>query len=336
MDGKKISLTVVAAVMTAVMAATGVSAAGVPGGGATSDAKASAQDNTRFESFLGLDTNFALLNEYYLFPYAMDGNVNMWSGNLAARYTLPYGNAYSNFIMSLTYNSQADCDIGLGRNVAMTYWAQLTRADQDTVKIMGGTGTVRTFTKNPATGKFENKEGSVEQLADGSYDAVWSEGRFQFDAAGKVASMQINQNYIQVYYNELGYVDSLMGNEQSYYFEYRRCPDGEVRCSKILSNGELFLEYDEKGNLVAGYNPAEPEQKAFSFTYGENGLVTSFKSVDTPTVSIAYQTVDGYQKVSNYNGTQIVYGKNQTIAIAPDGTVATWRFDDGGNLVGTL
>ena len=331
MNGKGCFRKIAALTTAAVMAVTGVSAAsGMDLSSA--DTASSVQSENRYESFLGLDDSFAMLHDYERYPYELDSNVNVWSGNLVVRYTLPYGNAYGNFMMSLTYNSQADCDIGFGRNVAMTYWASLTQPDPDTVKIMGGTGTVRTFVKNPATGKYENDEGSVE-LADGGYDAVWSEDHYTFSPEGKPVSMRINGNSIQVYYNELGFVDTLEGSEQNYYFEYDVCPDGEMRCSKIIDNGELLLEYDQQGRLCCGYDMGNPEQAAFSYTYGEDGLMTAFETPDVPSVSVQYQTSGGCQKVSNIDGTQIVYGKNQTIAIDPSGTVTTWQFDDQGNLL---
>ena len=332
MNGKGCFRKIAALTTAAVMAVTGVSAASGMGL-SSADAASSVRSENRYESFLGLDDSFAMLWDYYLYPYGLDDNVNVWSGNLMVRYTLPYGNAYSNFLMSLTYNSQADCDIGFGRNVAMTYWVSLTQPDPDTVKIMGGTGMVRTFVKNQATGKYENAEGSVERLADGSYVAVWSKSHYAFSPEGKPVSMQTGGNSIQVYYNDLGFVDTLEGNEQNYYFEYGVCPDGEVRCSKIINNGQLLLEYDQQGRLSCGYDMGDPEQKAFSYTYGENGLMTAFETPDVPSVSVQYQTSDGCQKVSNIGGTQIVYGKNQTLAIDPDGIVTTWRFDDNGNLM---
>ena len=95
-----------AAALAMSIAFTGVSAAGAPSRVSAADGfSEAAQTDNRYESFLGFGKGAYL-------PAGYDGAVNTWSGNLVLQYTLPYGNLFRNFPLTLTYNSQANCNIG--------------------------------------------------------------------------------------------------------------------------------------------------------------------------------------------------------------------------------
>ena len=332
MNGKGRFRKIAAMVTAAVMAVTGVSAAGGTGL-STPGAAALAPSENIYESFLGFDSSFAVLPE----AYYSNCNVNLWSGNLALQYTLPYGNLYGRMPMKLTYNSQADCDMGFGKNVVMYYWAKLEFAGENTVRLMNGTGTVDTFTKNAATGRFEKDDWYVEAEPGGGYHAVARGGEYYFGAEGEVTRLHVSNSYVWVNYNPMGYVESVSDqNDLTYQFEYEPYEsDGQlyIRCTTITCNYPFALEYDEQNRLVGGGYAYEPYERDFSYTYGENGLLSEYSIYGDVGVPVQYQTVGGYQKVTNFNGTQIVYGKNTTIAIGPDGAVTTWQFDDNGNLL---
>ncbi|MFQ8601332.1 MAG: hypothetical protein ACLSAP_12620, partial [Oscillospiraceae bacterium] len=291
-------------------------------------ARPAAQSENIYESFLGMDHDFTFLNDSYY-----GGNVNLWSGNFVMRYTLPYGNLYSRFPLTLTYNSQADCDIGLGRNVVMNYWAELELIDANTVKLMNGTGTIDTFTKNPATGRFENDGWYVEADSQGGYHAVARGGTYYFDAMGKVTNLQVGNADVLVIYNSMDYIERMEAGSLAYQFYYEPTGPDTLRCVGIESNYPFALEYDEQGHLIGGGYAYEPYERDFTLSYTENGLMSGFSMYGEDTVPVQYQTIDGYPKVTNYNGTQIVYGKNQTIAIDPNGIVTSWQFDGDGNLI---
>ncbi len=321
------AMMVAAAAMAVVIPCTG---AAVPASSvAVYAAELAVQPENSYESFLGIDSGFAFLNS----GGYNGGNVNMWSGNLVVQYTLPHGNLYRDIPLTLTYNSQADCDIGFGQNVVISYWAKLTFIDADTVKLTNQTGTVDTFVKNAATGRYEKGEWFIEQLADGSYHADSRGEEYYFDQMGRVTQLSAFMNgTVLVTYNEMGYVDNIRGGYPSYQFHYEQTGPDTLRCVMITSNYDLALHYDAQGNLVSGQDTYS-DRLYFSFEYGADHLMSSFRLEEYEADSVHYQTVDGCRKVSGYNGTQIVYGKNQTIAIAPDGTVTNWQFDDDGNLL---
>lgn len=320
-----------AAALAMSIAFTGVSAAGAPprapAAGASSEA---AQTSNPYESFLGFGKGAYLKGQNW------GDDVNVWSGNCVLQCTVPAGNAWSKFPLNLTYNSQANCNIGFGNNVTITYWAQLTRIDDDTVQMMTGTGAVDTYVKNNTTGRYECGDWYIETLSDGGFHAVARDGEYQFDRYGRAIKTQLYESYsyaeVSISYNTYGLVERMsiqMG--ASYEFEYVMMEDGQFLC--VLLN-QMILEYDEQGNFLSMGYQGEPDYKHYELTYNSDSLVTQYASyvLDGP-VSIAYQTIGGYDRVVNYNGTQIVYGKDTTIAIGPDGAVTTWRFDDQGNLI---
>ncbi len=319
-----------AAALAMSIAFTGVSAAGAPSRVSAADGfSEAAQTDNRYESFLGFGKGAYL-------PAGYDGAVNTWSGNLVLQYTLPYGNLFRNFPLTLTYNSQANCNIGFGNNVVVKYWAQLTFVDADTIKMMTGTGAVDTYVKNPTTGLFTCGDWYIEEPVNGEFHAFGRDGEYYFDLTGRATRSHLNNSYsyVTLHYNKLGYLDSI-GNQEglAHRFTYVQTETGEAQCLLLESSVDFALNYDEEGNLLSGGYAFDPDTKEFSFVYGANALVTQISAYQGPYSTVAYQNIDGYDKVVNLDGTQIVYGKNQTIAIDPNGTVTSWQFDDEGNLM---
>ncbi len=322
----KIARVLSAAVLAMSVAFTGVSAAGAPSrASAAGMLSEAAQTDNSYESFLGFGKGAYLRGE------TGEDAVNLWSGNYVAPCTVPAGNAWSKFPLKLTYNSQANCNIGFGNNVTITYWAQLTWIDDDTVQMMTGTGAVDTYVKNNTTGRYECGDWYIEALSDGGFYAAARDGEYQFDQYGRAVQARLHgsETDVDISYNADGTVQR-MDNQTGagYEFTYGRMRDGRLIC--VLLN-QMALAYDEQGNFLSmGYEG--DDYKQFELSYNSESLATRFMIYSVPS-SIAYQTIGGHDKVVNYNGTQIVYGKNTTIAIGPDGAVTTWQFDDNGNLI---
>lgn len=319
--------------LTMSIAFTGVSAAGAPSrvsaAGVVSEA---AQADNQYEAFLGFGKGA------YLYGESWRGAVNLWSGNLVLLSTVPGGNAFSKFTLNLTYNSQANCDIGFGNNITVTYWAQLMWMADNSIRMVTGTGTVDTYVWNTMTGRYECGESYIDILSDGSCYASVKDGEYYFDKYGRATKTCLYnsagfENEIIIEYNDDGTIQ-LMHNQMgaSYEFSYTRLKSGQIVCKYL---NQMVLEYDEQGNFLSmGYDGDDPSNKHFELSYEDGRLATHFNSYDTMSpVSVTYQNVNGYDKVVNFNGTQIVYGKNQTITIDPNGTVTTWQFDDEGNLI---
>lgn len=319
-----------AAALTMSIAFTGVSAAGAPSRAPAAGMSLEAvQTDNRYESFLGFGKGAYL-------PAGYDGAVNTWSGNLVLQYTLPYGNLFRNLPLTLTYNSQANCNIGFGNNVVVKYWAQLTFVDANTMKMMTGTGAVDTYVKNPSTGLFECGDWYIEGPVNGELHAFGRDGEYYFDLMGRATRSHLSgsYSYVTLTYNDLGYLQSISNQEGvAHGFTYVRTETGEAQCMLLESSVDFALDYDEDGNLLSGGYAFDPDTKEFMFAYGANALITQVSMYQGPSSSVTYQNIDGYDKVVNFDGTQIVYGKNQTIAIDPNGTVTSWQFDDNGNLI---
>lgn len=317
--------------LTMSIAFTGVSAAGapsrVPAAGVVSEA---AKTDNQYEAFLGFGKGAYLINE------GTGGDaVNLWSGNYVAQCAIPVGNAYNRFPLVLTYNSQADCDIGFGNNVVVNFWAQLTYVDVDHFTMTTGTGAVDTYVRNTATGRYECGEWYFEILPDGRFHAFARDGEYYFNQHGRATRAHlysaINMDVVDISYNDDSTIRSISNQMGACYeFAYTRLRNKQTVCEYLH---QMYLEYDENGNLLSmRYAGDDPANSHYELAYGSGPLATQFIKYDYVS-NITYQNINGYDKVVNFNGTQIVYGKNQTITIDPNGTVTTWQFDDEGNLI---
>lgn len=237
----KASKAVAAAVLAASVVITGVSASGAPlRPAAAGVSKVAAQPDSRYEPFLGFGKGAYLLGGYG------GADINTWSGNVVLQYTVPYGNYYRHLPLTLTYNSQANCNIGFGNNVVVQYWAQLTRVDADTFKMMTGTGAVDTYVKNPVTGIYECGDWYIEEPVDGEYHAFGRDGEYYFDLDGRAVRSHLygSYSYVWITYDEFGNIHSISNQEGvGHEFIYEVTENGPL-CVFMNSSVDFHLAYD--------------------------------------------------------------------------------------------
>lgn len=178
-------------------------------------------------------------------------------------YTFPIGNYYRGFYLTLLHQPTMGLDVGFGNNMVSNYSHRLW-IEEDGYRLLDGQGNYHNFTKNAATGVWEDDTGLVLEATAEGYEAkrveAYPSATYRFDKAGLAYYVQEESRRVEIKQDEFGRVIRVQSFEGPYYnFIYGPVVSDDpaqrgFRCIGVeYHNGDstFTLTYDDQNNLIS-------------------------------------------------------------------------------------